>query len=103
MKNISTKNLIKTARKSELRDFSVPNAEIEELRREADAERRFFIETGGESDNSFLAVPIKVPYDLELESQNAIKKGGATFIDAVISFEEADGAEYYEFRVSKVT
>jgi hypothetical protein len=48
-------------------------------------------------------VEIGVPTDLKIEDERVIKKGTGTFIDVLVSFEPASGAEYHQFRVAKIT
>jgi hypothetical protein len=41
--------------------------------------------------------------DLRVEDQRVVKKGTGTFIDVLVSFVPAQGAEYHQFRVAKIT
>lgn len=45
---------------------------------------------------------IGVPSALEKVEERIVKKGPSTFIDVFIAFDAAEGAEYHEFRVSKI-
>jgi hypothetical protein len=103
MTTIYERNIVRTQKLSSLpafrepenaiagKDFSrVPNDSVEGNKLECAVPERETVEIG-------------VPQDLKIENERVIKKGTGTFIDVRVSFIPADGAEYHQFRVAKIT
>lgn len=103
MATISDRNVIKTTRLSSLPAFREPDAPIVGV----DFAQQPEDSVQGNQINCAVPdrerVEIGVPTDLMVEDERVIKKGTGTFIDVLVSFEPAPGAEYHQFRIAKIT
>lgn len=103
MATVSEKNIIRVPKLSALPAFREPDARV------AGIDLSQSLDDSVEGEALVCEVPEKfvveigVPEDLQIESERVVKKGTGTFIDVVVSFEPAAGADYYQFRVAKIT
>lgn len=101
MKNISDRKVIKTSFNSNIRPFRYPDVEIENLDKASLLPESTSF--SGQDLDQRVSSDIKAPTELALDFQRRRFRQSGTFIDAFVSFDTVEGADYYEFRVSKVT
>jgi len=103
MANISNRKIIVSRRRSEYPDFREPDVDV--VNRDFSRARNqiFARQIIDSSDFSSDISQIGTPINLEKIEERIVKKGPSTFIDVFIEFDPAPGAEYHEFRVSKIT
>lgn len=103
MRRISDRKIIRSGKKSDIPDFREPDVNIVGRDFSRQPKQKFARQIVEDSDNRFDKSQIGVPQALKKDEERIVKKGVSTFIDVFISFDTAPGAEYYEFRVSKIT
>lgn len=101
MKNISDRKVIKTSYNSNVRPFRYPDIRIENVEKESTLPPATSF--SGQDLDQRVKQNIGVPENLSLDFQRRRLRKTGTFIDAFVSFDTVEGAEYYEFRVSKIT
>jgi hypothetical protein len=102
MKSISERKLIRRGKKSSFPDFRQPEVNISGRDFFRTAQQVFARQIIENEDLRAEVSQIGVPSELQKVDERIIKKGPSTFIDVFIEFDPAPGAEYHEFRVSKI-
>lgn len=102
MRRISDRKIIKSPRRSDLPDFREPDVEVVNRDFSRQPRQRFARQVVDDPDPRPDLSQIGAPTSLEKIDERIIKKGPSTFIDVFIAFDPAPGAEYHEFRVSKI-
>lgn len=102
MRRISDRKIIRSDNRSDVPDFREPDVSIVGRDFSRQPRQRFARQIIEDSDNRTDRSQIGAPQALRKDEERIVKKGSSTFIDVFISFDTAPGAEYYEFRVSKI-
>jgi hypothetical protein len=102
MRRISDRKIIRSDRRSQLPDFREPDVEVSNRNFSRQARQRFARQIVEDADERADLAQIGAPSELKKVDERIIKKGPSTFIDVFIEFDPAPGAEYHEFRVSKI-